>query len=138
MKKIGKEKSPPSPQRSNHENNLASELDRRREWRLALPLAAEVEGVLPNGQKFKEKTTLDNISSTGAYFDLDSGVTVGSRLKLTVDLPSNLTEGKKIHLQLEGKAVRLEKPEKSDKKQGVALQFDKEFKFINYEAKSQN
>jgi len=104
--------------------------DRRREWRLDLPLATIVEGILPQGDKFKEKTKLENISSTGAYFCLDSGVTVGSKLNLVIDLPSRLTEGKKVKLSLGGLTVRLEESDKGGKKQGVALRFDEEFHFI--------
>ncbi len=37
---------------------------------------------LADGRKFKEETRLENISSGGAYFSLDSGVVVGSKLNL--------------------------------------------------------
>ncbi len=105
-------------------------IDRRREWRFELPLPAIVEGKLGEGQKFKEKTMLENISSTGAYFCLDSGVTVGSKLNLVLEIPDELSPGKKIKLQLGGLTVRLEKLNRKEKKQGVALRFSKKFKFI--------
>jgi c-di-GMP-binding flagellar brake protein YcgR len=105
-------------------------IDRRREWRFDLPLPAVVEGKLGDGKKFKEKTMLENISSTGAYFCLDSGVTVGCKLNLIIEIPSELSPDKKIKLQLGGLAVRLEKLGKEEKKQGVALRFSKKFKFI--------
>jgi hypothetical protein len=105
-------------------------IDRRREWRFDLPLPAIVEGKGGEGKKFQEKTTLENISSTGAYFCLDSDVTVGSKLILVIEVPSELSPDKKVKLQLGGLAVRLEKPEKKGKKQGVALRFSKKFKFI--------
>lgn len=108
-------------------------IDRRREWRFELPLSAIVEGTLGEGKKFKEKTTLENISSGGAYFCLDSGVTVGSKLNLVIDIPSELSPDKKVKLQLGGLTVRLEKPDKKGKKQGVALRFSKKFKFITEE-----
>ncbi len=104
--------------------------NRRREWRLDLPLSAMIEGRLPQGEKFTETTTLQNISSTGAYFCLDSGVVVGSRLNLMIDLPKNLTGGKKIKLNLGGITVRLEEPDKKGKRQGVAIRFSKDFKFV--------
>lgn len=106
-------------------------VDRRREWRFELPLQAEVEGKLPNGKKFKEEVMLENISSGGAYFCLDSGVVVGSKLNLVIDVPSELSEGKKLKLSLGGLTIRLEKPPKKGKKQGVALRFQKKFKFIS-------
>jgi len=111
---------------------LPSELkiNRRREWRLDLPLTAEIEGKLPEGRKFKEETRLENISSTGAYFCLDSGVVVGSKLNMILELPKVLTEGRKMKMRLGGITVRLEKPDKKTKKQGVAVRFSKDFRVI--------
>jgi c-di-GMP-binding flagellar brake protein YcgR len=105
-------------------------INRRREWRLDLPLAAEIEGSLPEGRKFKEQTRMENISSTGAYFCLDSGVVVGSKLNLVLELPKELTEGRKMKMRLGGITVRLEKPDKRTKKQGVAVRFSKDFRII--------
>jgi hypothetical protein len=107
--------------------------NRRKEWRFELPLPAMVEGELPVGQAFHEKTTLKNISSGGAYFTLDSGVTVGSKLNLIIDLPPNLTEGKKVKLRLGGLTVRLNKASGPGKKQGIALCFDEDFQFLTEE-----
>lgn len=108
-------------------------VDRRREWRFDLPLPAIVEGKGGEGKKFQEETILENISSTGAYFCLDSGVTVGSKLNLIIEVPSELSPEKTVKLQLGGFTVRLEKPDKKGKKQGVALRFSKKFKFISDE-----
>lgn len=108
-------------------------VDRRREWRFELPLSAVVEGKLPTGDKFEEDVTLENISSGGAYFCLDSGVIVGSKLNLVIDVPTELSEGKKLKLSLGGLTIRLEKPSKKGKKQGVALRFKKRFEFISEE-----
>jgi hypothetical protein len=105
-------------------------INRRREWRLVLPLEAEVEGKLPRGGKFTERTRLENISSGGAYFGLDSGVVVGSKFDLVVDLPSQLTEGRRLKMCLRGVIIRLEKPDTKAKKQGVAVRFLKDFRII--------
>jgi c-di-GMP-binding flagellar brake protein YcgR len=104
--------------------------NRRREWRLELPLRTTIEGNLPQGAKFKEATTIENISATGAYFCLDSGLIVGSKLNLMIDLPDELTGGKDVKLSLGGITVRLEEPDKKGKKQGVAIRFNKDFQFI--------
>ncbi len=98
--------------------------NRRREWRFELPLTTVIEGKLPDGKKFEEPTTIENISATGAYFCLDSGVVVGSKLNLMIDLPHQLK------MKLGGITVRLEEPDKKGKKQGVAIRFNKDFKFI--------
>lgn len=118
-------------QRPKKEEAIPSiQANRRREWRLDLPLSTIIEGRLPHGVKFSETTTLENISSSGAYFCLDSGVIVGSRLNLMIDLPKNLTGGQEIKLNLGGITVRLEEPDKKGKRQGVAIRFNKDFKFV--------
>ena len=111
-------------------------INRRREWRLELPLVAEIEGRLPEGRAFKEETRLENISSTGAYFCLDSGVVVGSKLNLVLELPKELTEGRLLKMRLGGITVRLEKPDKRSKKQGVAVRFNRDFRVIPARKKS--
>ncbi|UCC38488.1 MAG: PilZ domain-containing protein [Candidatus Aminicenantes bacterium] len=104
--------------------------NRRREWRFDLPLPAEVEGKLPQGKKFKETITLNNISCQGAYFCLDSGVVVGSKLNLAIDIPDELSGSKNLKLLLGGLTIRLEEPDKREKKQGLAIRFNKKFRII--------
>jgi c-di-GMP-binding flagellar brake protein YcgR len=105
-------------------------INRRREWRFDLPLKAVIEGKLPQGKKFHEETNLQNISSGGAYFCLDSGVVVGSKLNLMLELPDKLTDGKKMKLWICGITVRLEKPNAKTKRQGVAVRFSDDFKVL--------
>ena len=107
-----------------------SKTNRRREWRFELPLPAKIRGVLSKGKKFVEHTTVQNISSTGAYFCLDSGVAIGSKLNLVIDLPKELGRDENLKLCLGGLTVRLEEPDKEKKRQGVALHFHKDFKII--------
>ncbi len=105
-------------------------INRRREWRFDLPLKAVIEGQSPAGRKFHEETKLENISSGGAYFSLDSGVVVGSKLNLMIELPSKLTDGKKMRLLIGGITVRLEKPSLKSRKQNVAIRFSDEFRVL--------
>ena len=107
-------------------------VNRRREWRFDLPLTAKIEGKLPGGRKFNEKTFVENISSTGVYFCLDSGVVIGSKLNLVIDMPKELGgKQKKLKLCIGGLTVRLEELDKKEKKQGVALRFEKNFRIID-------
>jgi c-di-GMP-binding flagellar brake protein YcgR len=106
------------------------EINRRREWRFDMPLTAVIEGKLPQGRKFQEATVLDNISSGGAYFCLDSGVVVGSKLDLVIELPEALTDGKPMRLKIGGITVRLEKPGRISRKQGVAVRFKDDFEVV--------
>lgn len=118
------------PRKAPASSATAEELNRRREWRFELPLRAVVEGRLPQGKKFREEATLQNISSTGAYFCLDSGLIVGSKLHLVIEIPPQATDGEKVKLRIGGLTIRLEKPDKKKKKQGVAVRFDKDFEFV--------
>jgi len=108
------------------------ELNRRREWRFDLPLPVKIEGELPKGKKFNELTQIENICSKGVYFCLDSGVIIGSKLNLVIDMPKELTEGKHLKLCLGGLTVRLEEVTKKErgKRQGVALRFQKKFEIL--------
>lgn len=109
------------------------ELNRRREWRFDLPLPVKIEGKLPKGKKFNELTQIENISSKGVYFCLDSGVIIGSKLNLVIDMPKEITGGKHMKLCLGGLTVRLEEVTQKErgKKQGVALRFQKKFEILS-------
>ncbi|MBD3415441.1 MAG: PilZ domain-containing protein [Candidatus Aminicenantes bacterium] len=106
-------------------------LNRRREWRLDMPLKAEIKGKLPNGENFSETTTIDNISSGGAYFGLNARITIDTKLNLTIDIPSKLTDGKKTKLSLSGSTVRMEKTDSKKKKLNIAVHFNKKYKFLD-------
>jgi len=129
MKKAAPKKNA-SSRRTSKKVVATVDINRRREWRFDLPLVAYVEGHLPQGRRFRESAKLENISSSGAYFCLDSGVVVGSKLNLIIDLPKEITEGKKIQLKIGGMTIRLEKPNQKTRKQGVAVRFSKDFQFI--------
>ena len=57
-------------------------------------------------------------------------MSVGTKLKLWIDLPKEATGGKKVRIQVGGLTIRLEKPDIKGKKQGVAVRFSKNFKFV--------
>ncbi|MHB8055280.1 MAG: PilZ domain-containing protein [Candidatus Aminicenantales bacterium] len=106
-------------------------IPRRKEWRFDLPLTAAVAGELPLGKKFREEARIRDISSTGAYLFLEANIIIGARLNLVIALPRKATEGKKLLLKIEGIVVRVEKPRKSSKKQGVAVRFTKDYSFVD-------
>lgn len=132
-KKPTSKKAPPKKKTKKKISDL--KFNRRREWRFDLPLRAEVVGMLPQGKQFKEDITLDNISCQGAYFCLDSGVVVGSKLNLVIDIPGEQSGGKKLKLLLGGLTVRLEEPDIKEKRQGLAIRFSKKFNIITEKKK---
>lgn len=107
--------------------------NRRKELRFDHPLPAVVKGNLPSGKKFKENTIIQNISSGGAYFGLDADIIIGSELEVFVEVPVPKEKGKKIKLSLFGSTVRLEASTEEEKKLYVALQFNKQYRFIDEE-----
>ena len=129
-KKTAPKKTAPKKTLKKVRDAASIEVNRRREWRFDLPLPVKIEGKLPRGKKFKESTKIENISSKGVYFSLDSGVIIGSKLNLVIDMPKELGGDKKLKLCLGGLTVRLEELNEKTKKQGVALRFHKKYKII--------
>jgi len=129
-KKTSPKKTAPKKTSKKVRDAASVEINRRREWRFDLPLPVKIEGKLPQGKIFKESTKIENISSKGVYFSLDSGVIIGSKLNLVIDMPKELGGGKKLKLSLGGLTVRLEELDKKTKKQGVALRFHKKYKIM--------
>ncbi len=130
-KKTAPKKATPKKTLRKDKDAASIEVNRRREWRFDLPLPVKIEGKLPQGKKFKEITKIENISSKGVYFSLDSGVIIGSKLNLVIDMPKELGGDKKLKLCLGGLTVRLEELDEKTKKQGVALRFHKKYKIIS-------
>jgi len=133
-KKTARKKATPEKTLRKDKDAANIEINRRREWRFDLPLPVRIEGKLPQGKKFKEITKIENISSKGVYFSLDSGVIIGSKLNLVIDMPKELGGDKKLKLCLGGLTVRLEELDEKTKKQGVALRFHKKYKIMPEDA----
>jgi len=129
-KKTAPKKAAPEKTLIKDKDTANIEINRRREWRFDLPLPVIIEGKLPQGKKFKEITKIENISSKGVYFSLESGVIIGSKLNLVIDMPKELGGDRKLKLCLGGLTVRLEELNEKTKKQGVALRFHKKYKII--------
>ncbi len=129
-KKPAPKKTSPKKTSKKAKDAASIEVNRRREWRFDLPLPVKIEGKLPQGKKFKESSKIENISSKGVYFSLDSGVIIGSKLNLVIDMPKELGGGKKLRLCLGGLTVRLEELDEKTKKQCVALRFHKNYKIM--------
>ena len=130
-KKPAPKKTSPKKTSKKAKDAASIEVNRRREWRFDLPLPVKIEGKLPQGKKFNESSKIENISSKGVYFSLDSGVIIGSKLNLVIDMPKELGGGKKLRLCLGGLTVRLEELDEKTKKQGVALRFHKKYKIMS-------
>jgi len=89
-----------------------------------------IEAAWPTGPSFKEATHLENISSGGAYFTLDSGSS-SVQAEPVHRASREVADGKKLRMRVGGITVRLERPDKKTKRQGVAVRFsDDMFKVV--------
>jgi len=92
-----------------------------------LPLPAVVEGKSKSGKDFKEKTVLSYISHQGSSFRLTNSVSLGSDLKLIIDLPNSLTTEKNLKLIINGKVASLEAIKGKNPKKRVSLRFEDKY-----------
>jgi c-di-GMP-binding flagellar brake protein YcgR len=77
-----------------------------RRYDLSLPIIIRVPA--EKAQDSQEGKTRD-ISTRGLYFVIDQDLQAGSKLELTLTLPSELTHGSDVHVRALGKVLRVEK-----------------------------
>lgn len=92
-----------------------------------LPLPTLVEGETPTGETFQEKTILNYISHQGAVFELKKQVTIGSRLRLAIDLPRALAEDRNLKLIIRGQVILVERLPNRKNKQRITLKFENKY-----------
>jgi hypothetical protein len=92
-----------------------------------MPLPTVVEGTDSLGKSFSEKTILSYISENGSSFWLTHDVAMDADLKLTVDLPSRLSEDKDLKLIIKGKVIFLEAPKNHNSRHRVSLKFENKY-----------
>ena len=92
-----------------------------------LSLPTIVEGRELSGKPFTEKTVLSYISHHGSSFWLTNAVSLGSELKLIIDLPPKLADKKELKLIIKGKVIFVESTKGKDAKQRVSLKFDSKY-----------
>ncbi len=92
-----------------------------------LPLPTLVEGETPTGESFQEKTVLNYISHQGAIFQLKSPVTIGTRLRLAIDLPRALAEDRNLKLIIRGQVILVERLMNRKKRQRITLKFENKY-----------
>lgn len=102
--------------------------EREQSFKLSLPTL--VKGINAEGNPFEEQTELYSISSQKAVFWLDSKVTIGSPLDLSLDIPKTLILENPLKLFVSGKVNFIQKNNSTNnnKKQIIFLQLNKKFK----------
>jgi hypothetical protein len=92
-----------------------------------LSLPTQVEGKEESGRAFKEKTVLSYISHHGSSFWLTHPVSLGSELKLIIDLPPKLADKKDLKLIIKGKVIFVEALKGKNSKQRVSVKFSSKY-----------
>jgi len=93
----------------------------------SIPLKTQIQGKDTQGKDFDEKTALTYISHNGSSFWMANSVAEGSELKLIIDLPPKLSDGKNLKLIIKGRVVFVEAPKNEDPKHRVSLKFDNKY-----------
>ena len=98
-----------------------------KEHGFTFPLPTMVEGMDIGGTTFREETTLSYISHQRSTFPLKSGVTLGTRLKLIIDLPKKLSEDQSLKLAIKGRVVAIELEERQNVKKKISVKFESRY-----------
>ena len=101
-----------------------------RSFELSLPIL--VTGIDASGNELQEYSELTSISSQEAIFFLDSAVTIGSRLKLSLDVPKTILLENDLKLEMTGRVTYVKAEENSEKRQFIVLQLDKKYKIHSF------
>jgi hypothetical protein len=92
-----------------------------------LPLRMMVEGLDIAGNHFLEYSQLTYISHHGSSFWLKAMVKEGADLKLSIDLPTRLSQNSDLKLIIRGKIAFIEAPKSESNRQRISLKFENKY-----------
>lgn len=98
-----------------------------KEQGFSFPLPTQVDGTNAQGKEFSEATVLTFISHQGSSFPLKNPVTIGSRVKLSIDLPEKLSESKNLKLVIKGTVISVKINNERRPSQLVSIGFDSKY-----------
>jgi len=107
-----------------------------KEQGFTFPLPTVVEGLDESGQGFREATILSFINHQGSAFRLKSPVSIGTKVKLIIDLPKKLSEDQNLKLAIKGRVVAIELEERQNVKKKISVKFESRY-IITPEASGQ-
>ncbi len=97
----------------------------QRGFELRLPMT--VEGPDAIGSYFREETVLSRMSHIGALFTLSSQVSLGTRLKLAIDLPPKLSLGQDLKLIVKGTIAYIEPAGREETPRQISLRLENRY-----------
>ncbi len=93
----------------------------------SLSLTAHIQGCDAAGVKFMEKTSICEISSEKAVFELKTRILIGTKLKLSLFVPKTLILGQPLILVVTGEVIKAEKDSNKKNEQNVYLKLTRNF-----------
>ena len=109
--------------------NLHQTTEVAEEKNFELFLPAVVTGKDAEGKEFAEKTELISMSASKAHFGLRSKVTIGTKLKVVLDIPKTLILENHLKLQISGDVVYAKADlARDDNKQQISIKVDRIYK----------
>ncbi len=106
----------------------------KRERTFELSLPALVNGVNAVGRRFEEATQLLAISAQEASFQLDSRVTLGTKVHLSLEIPKTLILQNQLQLSVSGTVVYVRADSGKQKPQFVSVRLDKNYRLQTFQA----
>lgn len=97
-----------------------------RSFDLSLPVT--IKGIDAKGCEFQEHTKLQSISSEVATFWIDSGVTLGSKLNICLEVPKTIILENQMRVLLSGDVVFVKEDGSNHKKHLISVRLDKNYK----------
>jgi hypothetical protein len=82
------------------------------------------------GNEFQERTDLYSISSQEASFWLNSGITIGSKLNISLKIPKTFILENQLRLIISGIVVYAKSDRSAKKRQLVSIRLDKIYKIV--------
>lgn len=106
--------------------------DRRtsRRFDMRLPLVVRYPAAAPPTSETSAETL--DVSSRGLYFTADGGFAPGSAVEVFLTLPHEITLAGPVKVRCQGRVVRVESPQNSHRRMGVAAVIDR-YEFLRSE-----
>ena len=103
----------------------------RQERAFELALPAFVSGRNERNEEFAERALLSSVSSEEATLRLNAPVKVGTKLTVSLSIPSTPLLGKPLHLALSGTVHRVKSDQTMDRRNRmISLRLEKTFRII--------
>lgn len=111
---------------NNHSLQTTRVPNKEKSFDISLPIL--VKGIDASGREFQEQTELHSISSQLATFWIDSGITIGAKVNMCLEVPKTIILEKHIRLLLSGDVIFIKADSQNHKKHLISVRLDRNYK----------